>query len=289
MTETKNISHSIYTLPVLNWFLFSESLQDGDPDFSLLFSVSNNEISKEIGFETYKNIVSKMPFLSFDLQKTELSLKLASNMLLITHLQKKYNKNLEQKCNNFASAYCHQLDTDNIGFNITIHSSVKNYKKVWKKLYGDLSIPKKLDKLLTDGITFSHPLLFNILAKNHFPDNSEIILNEIFLTNFIEKKEVKIKSIFEYILPLQKYFISKDNFKEFVFLRPTFLTLSENQKIKKSKRSGVSELYETLFNLEQFAKIKINPQKDSLFTFVTYVEKANQLAKKQKENKPNAK
>jgi len=47
-------------------------------------------------------------------------------------------------------------------------------------------------------------------------------------------------------------------------------------------------MYEILFGLEQFAKVKIEPKTDSIVKLNTYLDLANKQAEKQS-NKPNAK
>jgi hypothetical protein len=279
-----NKKHNIHTLPVLNWIMFNETISKGEPDFALLFS-EYNTISEEEGFEQYKNIINQIPFVHADLKIAFLKLQLATNIFHLKLISNQDFKKDLQKANIFFTDFCLQTDKENQSYNITEFSLNPDFKKIWSDLY-KISIPESFNRLFNNGFIFTNILLLKTLANEYFPDNENLILNEIFIQNFILKKQVKINSIFDYINPIQDYFISKNKFNEFAVLRTKLILLSDEQKESRKKNNNIlKDFYDTLFNLESFMKISIDPQKDSVYKFLTFIERAGEIS----ESQPNAK
>jgi hypothetical protein len=250
----------------------------------LLFS-EYNTISEEEGFEQYKNIINQIPFVHADLKIAFLKLQLATNIFHLKLISNQDFKKDLQKANIFFTDFCLQTDKENQSYNITEFSLNPDFKKIWSDLY-KISIPESFNRLFNNGFIFTNILLLKTLANEYFPDNENLILNEIFIQNFILKKQVKINSIFDYINPIQDYFISKNKFNEFAVLRTKLILLSDEQKESRKKNNNIlKDFYDTLFNLESFMKISIDPQKDSVYKFLTFIERAGEIS----ESQPNAK
>lgn len=258
----------------------NENLKNDNFDFSPLF-IESEGITEAEGLAAYKNITKELPFVYADLRiKFEL-LRYATLQLHIKNLLGTATDKDRQKTNNYFGIYAALFNREFKEFEITTYKTIENYKEVWEGLFS-FELPEKLNLLLKEGFEVSHPLIIVYIAEREFGEHSGIILNDVFLREFIEKKTVVITDIDNYISPIEKMFFNNGDYDIFLRYRPELCDFSLSKKVGKKEDNGIAELYSTLFKMEKFAQIKINPQDDSLYKFLMYLENIN-------DSKPSAK
>ena len=286
-----NKAYSIHTLPVFNWYMFNEKIRNGETDFSLLFSDSS-EITEEEGFLQYQKVINEMPYVYADLKVAYLKLLYATNLFQL-HTQilrasgkepDKKSRKLLQKSNVYFTDYCLKLDKETELYYLKEFSIQPNYKEIWAGLYG-CKIPDLFQRFFDSNMKITSPLLLEVVARDYFEGKEDLFLNDVFIAYFIQEKSIKVKSIFEYLNPIENFFVSNNRFEEYAILRPFLIIFDDNQRELAQKSSGIDEMYNTLFNLESFAKINIDAQKDSLYKFMIFIDKAVKSAENQRQPK----
>jgi hypothetical protein len=116
----------------------------------------------------------------------------------------------------------------------------------------------------------------------------KILVSKIFIDKLIEKKEIQ-QGLRSYHDILKDFYMNENRYEDWIMLRPDFFNFADTDKIKEGVNNySLEKMYEILYGLEQFAKVKIEPKEDSILKLNTYLELANKQAEKQN-NKPNAK
>jgi len=285
MTQN-NLAYSIFELPVINWYFFNESLQKSEPDFSYLFKEKNKEISIQDGFDAYAKIIEKMPFVFAELKVNYLKLLLATNIFQLNILlgkKENYKKDL-QRTNVFLGEYIANFGNQNESFFVDFFSLKKDWQKILTENF-DFEIPEIFNTVLKGGFNLPTLTVFEWFAGREFGVNFNLIVNDFFINNCVEIKQVRFNKLSEFLSIVENLFTENNCIDDYILLRPHLVNISNDNLISNNKDGGgIKQLYDTLFSLESFAKITIDPQRDSLYKFLVFLESANKLA----DNQPHA-
>ena len=111
---------------------------------------------------------------------------------------------------------------------------------------------------------------------------SPVLISDIFFDKFIVKVKSNI-SLRDYLESLKEYHIRVDGYDKWLMLRPHLFNFADFEtETGNEKHFTVSKMYEIIFGLEQFSKVQINPQNDSIVKFNTYLNLANKQAESSK-------
>jgi len=276
----------INDMPVLNWYKFHDSYEKGSPDWKLLYKDLPKNVNENEAKKVYQDLIFQMPSLNIKtlyyymrlLQETELF----SNQLYrhnLGYAEKPSSRKSEIEFGN----YFNSLENDFDDFKFYEYSLKKDYKEIFKKWF-KFDIPEDLEKVI-EGMVFLHPSqLFDYAKSLNNEVFYKVLISDVFISEMIQKDEIEL-GLRAYHDLIKDFFIKDDKYNEWIQLRPELFNFADADKIKEGESNySLSKMYEILFGLEQFARVKIEPETDSILKMNTYLELANRQAEKQAPN-----
>jgi len=280
----------INEMSVLSWYKFHESYENGKPEWKLLYHDLPKNVNVKEAQEVYQNLIFQMPKLNVStlfhymrlLQETELFAN-QNYRYKLGYAEKPSTRKSEVEFGN----YFNSLENDFEVFKFYQYSLKVDYKEIFKNHFS-FEIPEVLEKEI-EGLQFMHPAqLFDYANSLNNEVFYKILISDIFIKEMVIKTEVN-HGLRAYHDILKDFYMKQERYEDWVLLRPDLFNFADSDKIKEGKNNySLSKMYEILFGLEQFAKVKIEPKTDSIVKLNTYLDLANKQAEKQS-NKPNAK
>jgi len=279
----------INDMSVLSWYKFHESYENGKPEWRLLYKDLPKNVNEKEAQEVYQNLIFQMP--SLNIKTLFFFMRLLQETELFANQNYRHNLGYAEKPSTRKAEvefgnYFNSLENDFDDFKFYQYSLKSDYKLIFRKWF-KFDIPEGLDNEIK-GLQFMHPAQLFDYAKGL--DNEvyyKVLISDIFISKMVTKVEVN-HGLRTYHDVLKDLYMNQDRYEDWVLLRPDLFNFADSDKIREGKNSySLSKMYEILFGLEQFAKVKIEPKTDSIVKLNTYLDLANKQAEKQ--SKPNAK
>ncbi|MBE9489016.1 MAG: hypothetical protein IMY67_01860 [Bacteroidetes bacterium] len=277
----KNGIKEIDEISVQRWYKLHLSFENGNPDWSLLYFEKPFKIDKVEAERLYQDLIFQMPEIKAESLYLLLRLKQETELLIITnYIYKKYNgdKPKPQVLENAFGKYFISIQKDFDNFISYKYSLTKNYKEIFKDVF-DFEIPEVLEKEFSGKFEFMHPhQLFDYANSLDCELSKGVLISNVFFEKFIIKTKSNI-NLEAYYETLKDYHIKKDGYENWLILRTELLNMTDLDKERSSeKHFTLSKMYEIIFGLETFSKVQIDPKKDSIVKFNTFLNLANKQA-----------
>ena len=275
----------IDNMSVQRWYKLHNSIENGEPDWSLLYENKPTNVNKLHAEKLYQDLIFQMPEIKAESLFLLLRLNQETEEFIIkSKLHEFYNeeKPSPQKCENAFGAYFLSIEKDFQNFISYTYHLKSDYKESFKSEFG-FDLPEQLDKDFSDKFSFMHPhQLIEYANSLDCTVSQKVLISDIFFDKFIVKVKSNI-SLRDYLESLKEYHIRVDGYDKWLMLRPHLFNFADFEtETGNEKHFTVSKMYEIIFGLEQFSKVQINPQNDSIVKFNTYLNLANKQAESSK-------
>jgi len=277
----------INDVTVLRWYKLHNSFENGKPDWSLLYQDKPQNINKNHAEKLYQDLIFQMP---------QIKAKTLYNLLILNLETEKYinrkkvyeitnkEKPKVQDCENAFGNYFKSLENDFENLVFYNYFLTDNYKQNFKDVF-KFELPETLKEDFANGFSFMHPAqLLEYANSLDCKISQKVLLSDLFFEKFILKVESNI-NLRTYYETLKNYYLKENKYEDWIVIRPELFNFASIESVKgEEKHFTSSKMYELIFGLEQFAKVQIDPNKDSIIKLNTFLNLANKQAEKQKPN-----
>lgn len=277
----------IDNMSVQRWYKLHNSFENGNPDWTLLYLEKPTKINKTQAEKLYQDLIFQMPQIKAESLCLLLRLNQETEKFALTKiLHEQYNEETPnlQDCENAFGDYFMSLKNDFENFISYNYSITDNYLQTFKDIF-KFELPDVLKKSFSSNFAFMHPAqLFEYANSLDCEISQRVLISDLFFEKLIIKTKANI-SLDSYFETIRDYHISRDGYEKWILLRPSLLNFADFDKDSSDeKHFTIEKMYEIIFGLETFSKVQIDPKKDSIVKFNTFLNLANKQAESQKLN-----